>query len=168
MGEGVDKAVGGRVGESIISVSLMAGVGGGWKRESSVTKSMDLGGDIGAELVLLSESFSKSLVSCSKAGLFPATDTASFSPNIPSSNDGSDIVISGPKSIFGRDMPVGLCSFLDRSLATSCRSLATPPTGAGASFSSMPSRSIVEGESTISVSGPEIFGGNAEVGTGSA
>lgn len=52
-----------------------------------------------------------------------------------------------------------------RSFATSCRSLATPPTGAGASFSSIPSRSIVEGESTISVSGPVIAGGDAEVGT---
>lgn len=169
MGEGVDKVVVGRVGESVNSVSWIAGAAGGRKSKSSVTDSMDLGEDVRAELCLLSESMSDSLASCWKSCLIPAT--APFSPKDSpkdSSKDGSDIVISGPKSIFGRDMLVGLCSLLARSLATSCRSLATPPTGTGASFSSMPSRSIVEGESTISVSVSKIFGGDAEVGRGSA
>lgn len=142
----------------------MVGAAGNWKNESLV----ELGENLGIEVSLPSDSLPKSLIVCSKALLFCVVGTASFPPEGPSSSDGSDIVISGPKSIFGRGKPVGLCSSLARSLATSCRSLATAPIGAGASFSSMPSRSIVEGESTISVSGSEILGGDAEVWRGSA
>lgn len=168
MGEGVDKAVVGRVGEGVISVSLMVGAAGNWKLESLLTKSMKLGGNPVAKLSLLSGSLPKSLILCSKAGLFSIVGTASFPSKDPSSIDGNDIASSGPKSIFGRGMLVGLCSSLARSLATSCRSLATAPIGAGASFSSMPSLSIVEGESTISVSESEILGGDAEVWKGSS
>lgn len=165
VGDGVDTVAVGRTGESVIAVSLIAGLVGDWMRKFSVTNSKNLGGEIRADSSLLSEVLSESLASCCSSCFIPATGTPSFSPN-DLSNDGSDIVISGPKFIFGRDMSVGLRSLLARSLATSCRSLATPPTGAGASFSSMPSRSIVEGESTISVSESEMFGGDAEVGRG--
>ena len=130
-----------------------------------MTNSIDVGGDLGADISLLSESSYELLASGCKPRFKPAGGIGSFALGDSSSNDGSDNVISGPKSIFGRDISVGPSSLLARSLATSCRSLATPPVGAGVSFSSMPSRSIVEGEKIISVSGSEISGGVVQRGS---
>ena len=58
----------GRVGESVISVSLIAGVADGWERESSMTISRDVGRGVGAESSFLFES----LASCWNSCLIPA------------------------------------------------------------------------------------------------
>lgn len=89
MGEGVDKVAVGSFGESVISVSLITGVVGGCECESSVTDSMDIGGDMGAELSVLSES----LTSCPESRLIPDVGTGSFSLTGSSLDDGSGIVI---------------------------------------------------------------------------
>ena len=161
-GEGVDKAVAGRLGESVISVSLISEAAGGWEGRSSVIKSMDFGRDAGDGISLFTNSLFNSFAPCCASYPF------SFPRKDSSSTDGRDSVIPGPKSIFGNEMPVESYLSSVRSLAISRRSLVTPTAGAGGSCSRIPSCSIIEGESTISVSEPEIFGRDTEVGKDSS